>query len=189
MQLPVEASANYYTGKLANFILGMSAANQLSKKLSGLDYILKIKAISYFRNKKECYAVILNVKPDKIYDAYMALFKELDNFKTYKPDKASFTNVKREYQYKDIVNHETFYQKQLFVSNLISDNINPDIINNQYVKTKKIKSSQITKFWKANYNNHNARIVIIGDEESLKSELIKTGNTIIKIDKTGTVIN
>ena len=189
MQIPVETSPNYYTGKLANYIFGMSSGNQLSKNLATRDYIQKIRTISYYRNKKECFAVIINVTPDKLTDAYVELLIDLDNFKTFKPEKSYFNLLKNEYLYKDIANYETFYQKELFINNLISNKIPAEVFNNQYVKTKKIKASQIAKFWKSNYIPGNARTVIIGNEDQLKTNMSKTGNNIIKIDKSGTVIN
>jgi predicted Zn-dependent peptidase len=189
MQLPVEMSADYYTGKLANYIFGISSANQLSKKLRNRDYIQKIHTISYFRNKKECFAVVLNVNPDKFTEAYNDLMNELENFKTFKPEKSYFASVKNEYLYKDIVSNETFSQKERFISNLICNNIPSEIVNNQYAKTKKIKASKIAKFWKSAYNPKNARIVVIGNESQLQDKISKTGNNIIKIDKSGTVIN
>ena len=55
--------------------------------------------------------------------------------------------------------------------------------------TKKIKASKIAKFWKSTYLPGNARVVVIGDEAQLQPIMSKTGNNIIKIDKSGTVIN
>jgi hypothetical protein len=58
-----------------------------------------------------------------------------------------------------------------------------------WAKTKKIKLSKIPKFWKSEYVPENVRIVVIGNEAKLQEGIIKSGNAIIKIDKSGTILN
>lgn len=189
MQLPIEVSDNYYTGKLANFVFGMSSENYLSKKLANRSYIHKIKAINYYKNNKEYFAVVLNVKPDKLYDAYNDLMTELNNFSTFKPEKNSYNSVVNEFLYKDFSNYETFSQKESFINNLIMNKIPSEIITNQNTKTKDISASTLAKFWKSTYKPENSYIVFIGNEAQLQNSLSKTGKKIIKIDKSGTIQN
>ena len=189
MQLPVEISSNYYTGKLANFIFGNALVNQLNMRLASRDYVQKIKTLTYFRDKKECFAISINVKPENLVEAHIELMIELDNFKSFKPEKDYFNQVKNKYLYNDLTNHETFGQKELFINNLISNKVPTDVFNNLYEKTKKISASQIAKFWKSSYIAGNERTVVIGNEAQLKINLDKSGSKIIKIDKSGTIIN
>ena len=189
MQLPVEVSADYYTGGLANYIFGMSSENYLNNNLKGYDYILGIKTRHYYRNNKECYAVVLNVKADKFVDAYNKLMNVLENFKTYNPDKKYFNALKTEYLYKDATNFETFTQKEQYCNYLINNKISSEVINNNYDYSKKLKASKISKFWASSYNTQNQRVIVIGNESQIPGGIINTGNKMVLINRSGTVIN
>jgi len=189
MQLPVDVTANYYTGSLANYIFGMSSDNYLRKSLKAYDYILDVKSMSYFRNKKQCFAVVLNVKAENFVDAYNNLMKVLDNFKTFKPDKNYFNAAKTEYLYKNATSYETVTQKEQYYNYLIFNQLSNEVVNNQYIYTKKVKASKISKFWASAYNTQNQRIIVIGNESKIPSGIISTGNKMVLINRAGTVIN
>jgi predicted Zn-dependent peptidase len=189
MQLPVEVSSNYYTGDLANYAFGTSSESYLTKNLKAFDYILDIKTRHYYRNKQECYAVVLNVKPEHFADAYNNLMKVLDNFKTYKPDKKEFNNVKAEYLYQYATSYETQSQKEQYCNYLLTNQLSKEIDNNKYVYAKKLKASKISKFWSNAYNPQKQRIIVVGNENLIPDAIISTGNKMVLINKAGTVIN
>jgi hypothetical protein len=189
MQFPVDVNQGYYTGAFANFMFGISSVNYLTSKLKSFDYINSLKIIKYYRNKEECYSAVLTVNADKFVDAYNNLMLELANFKTFKPDKKQFNLIKTEYLYKNATDYESIIQKDQLCNYLLSNKISNEVINNQYAFTKKIKASKITKFWSATYNIQKQRVIVIGNESNIPVGISATGNKMVLINRTGTVIN
>ena len=75
------------------------------------------------------------------------------------------------------------------LKHLINNKISSEVINNNYDYSKKLKASKISKFWASSYNTQNQRVIVIGNESQIPGGIINTGNKMVLINRSGTVIN
>jgi zinc protease len=183
VELPL-SSPDYHAVLLANEILGGGSDAKLFRNLReqhGFTYgAYSSTGAGRFQTKFSANAAVRNEKVDS---AVVEFLKEINTMRTEKVSADDLKNAKNLYNGSFALGLENPARMATFASNILINNLPKDFYRTYLQKINAVTADDILRVSKKYFGHDNARIVIVGEQETVLPGLKKLGYAVKLYDK------